>query len=384
MKKSIFIALFSVVFSTFLFAEDTAFRVIPITLLDEDTISFHISDTHTQIGGPRPSFAPQPQVNLRPQLRATLRVRGEHDLNENVNRFNIPNARVVLFGNATEWLSYQMQVDLNNHGQFRFLDMEARFREGRDFSFRVGQMLVPFGQIQQLVPRMVALCDLAWVVSRMSGSFRDIGVNATYRFRINGFPIFLTGGVYNGAGIGGVPGWTNNVAHSFRLMAGTADNIRFSLKTYHNDIHEIYGIDFRFFRNGFTIDAEFLGGNYVRSGIILGNDTLPTQTMQKIGSLLHVGKMFQTGRNTVRYIEPIVRWDMMGMANNFDFSDANRLTFGLNLGFREFNERQFFRTGELRLNYGHTFVNEARAPLYFGNNPRLWASMIMVEFLFEI
>ena len=359
MRKSIFIALFSVVFGTFLFAEN------------QDTIAEN------------PTAQLAPQVNLRPQLRATLRVRGEHDLNENVNRFNVPNARVVLFGNATEWLSYQMQVDLNNHGQFRFLDMEARFREGRDFSFRAGQMLVPFSQIQQLVPRMVALTDLPWIVTQgRSGAFRDIGINATYRFRVNGFPIFFTGGIYNGAGIGNPTiDWTNNVAHSFRLMAGTADNIRFSIKTYHNEHHELYGVDFRFFRNGFTIDAEFLRGNYIRHTI---GDRPSLETSRQVGSLLHVGKMFQTGRNTVRYLEPIVRWDMLGMADNFDISDANRLTFGLNLGFREFNQRQFFRTGELRLNYGHTFVNEARAPLYFGNNPRLWANMIMVEFMLEI
>jgi len=365
MKKSIFIALFSVVFSTFLFAEN------------QDTVAEN------------PTAQITPQVNLRPQLRATLRVRGEHDLNENVNRFNVPNARVVLFGNATEWLSYQMQVDLNNHGQFRFLDMEARFREGRDFSFRAGQMLVPFSQIQQLVPRMVALTDLPWIVTQgRSGAFRDIGVNATYRFRVNGFPIFFTGGIYNGAGIGNPTiDWTNNMAHSFRLMAGTADNIRFSIKTYHNELHELYGVDFRFFRNGFTIDAEFLRGNYVRT--FAGEYYSTTEISRQVGSLLHVGKMFQTGRNTVRYLEPIVRWDMLGMANNFDISDANRLTFGLNLGFREFNQSQFFRTGELRLNYGHTFVNAERAHLYFGDqdiasNRRAWANMITVEFLFEI
>jgi len=364
MKKTFFIALFSVIFSTFLFAEN------------QDTVAEN------------PTSQIAPQVNLRPQLRATLRVRGEHDLNENVNRFNVPNARVVLFGNATEWLSYQMQVDLNNHGQFRFLDMEARFREGRDFSFRAGQMLVPFSQIQQLVPRMVALTDLPWIVTQgRSGAFRDIGINATYRFRVNGFPIFFTGGIYNGAGIGNPTiDWTNNVAHSFRLMAGTADNIRFSIKTYHNEHHELYGVDFRFFRNGFTIDAEFLRGNYIRHTI---GDRPSLETSRQVGSLLHVGKMFQTGRNTVRYLEPIVRWDMLGMANDFDISDANRLTFGLNLGFRDFNQSQFFRTGELRLNYGHTFVNAERAHLYFGDqdiasNRRAWANMITVEFLFEI
>ena len=116
MRKSIFIALFSVVFSTFLFAEN------------QDTTVIAGSTRNPLAIAENPTAQLAPQVNLRPQLRATLRVRGEHDLNENVNRFNIPNARVVLFGNATEWLSYQMQVDLNNHGQFRFLDMEARFR----------------------------------------------------------------------------------------------------------------------------------------------------------------------------------------------------------------------------------------------------------------
>jgi len=74
----------------------------------------------------------------------------------------------------------------------------------------------------------------------------------------------------------------------------------------------------------------------------------------------------------------------MGLANSENFSDANRLTFGINFGFREFNQRQFFRTGELRLNYAHTFVNEARAPIYFGANPALWSNKLILEFTLEI
>jgi len=142
MRKAVFISLFSVFWGMFLFAAE------------KDTVA----------NNSQPTVASR--INLNPQLRATLRVRGEHRFDENLNRFNIPNARVAMFGNANEWLSYQMQVDLNANGQFRFLDMEARFREGKKFSFRAGQMLVPFTQLQQIVPRMVALCELPWVVSR--------------------------------------------------------------------------------------------------------------------------------------------------------------------------------------------------------------------------
>ncbi|MCL2413400.1 MAG: OprO/OprP family phosphate-selective porin [Bacteroidales bacterium] len=357
MRKAVSIALFLIFFGTSLFAEE------------RDTV---LNNVESNLNS---------EINLNPQFRGTLRVRGEHDFNENVNRFSVVNARAVVFGNANEWLSYQMQVDLNNHGQFRLLDMEARFRENRDLSFRVGQMLVPFGQIQQLVPRMVVFTELPWIVRYMSGSFRDIGVNATYRFRINDFPASFTGGIYNGAGINN-PVWSNSFAHSFRLMFGGMSGFRFSLKTYHAENlaleiptkHEIYGIDFRFFNNGLTIDAEIIRGNYIRAG----------ETMRKVGSFLHVGQLFHTGKNTLKYLEPIVRWDMMGMANNFDFSDANRLTFGLNFGFREFNQNQFFRTAELRLNYAMNFVNENRASLYFGDNRALWANKLILEFLLEI
>ena len=228
---------------------------------------------------------------------------------------------------------------------------------------------------------MVALCELPWVVSRMSGSLRDIGVNATYRFQINDFPAMFIGGIYNGEGIGQTTAWSNDFAHSFRLMFGAMEGVRMSIKTYHNAHHEIYGVDFRFFRNGFTVDAEVIRGNYIRPGAVGGHYI--HETIRKVGSLLHVAQMVQTG-GLVKYLEPVVRWDMMGLANSADFSDANRLTFGINFGFREFNQRQFFRTAELRLNYAHVFVNEARAPLYFGDNRALWSNKLMLEFTFEI
>ncbi|MDR0437039.1 MAG: OprO/OprP family phosphate-selective porin, partial [Bacteroidales bacterium] len=176
-------------------------------------------------------LACNPIINTKPQFRGTLKVRGEHNFYENHNRFNIANARVALLGNVNEWLSYNMQVDLSADGQFRVLDIEARFRQSKDFSFSIGQFHIPFTQTQQITPRMAAFADLPWVVRYMSGPLRDIGVMANYRFEIDDFPVNFTGTLFNGSGNNN-PAWTNHLGHSFRLQFGKMNHIRYALKTY--------------------------------------------------------------------------------------------------------------------------------------------------------
>jgi hypothetical protein len=324
---------------------------------------------------------PAPQINTKPQFRATLRARGEHDLDQNLSRFAIMNARACLFGNLNEWLGYQVQVDLSADGQFRILDLEARFRQSKQFSFRIGQQIIPFAQLERIVPRMVALCDLPWVAQHMSGSLRDIGITANYRFNTN-FPINLTGSLINGSGNNN-PVWTNQLGHSFRLQFGSVNDIRFSLKTYHAENmslasprkNELYGADFRYFNNGFTVDAEIIRGNLTQAGV----------KNQRISTLLHVAKMFDLENENLKYLEPIVRWDMMGVpftAGKTRPSNVDRLTFGLNFGFRPYNNSGFFRTGELRLNYAKYLGSNA--PIYFGENRSLWADKLILEFTLEI
>ena len=325
-----------------------------------------------------PNAMIKPEINTKPQFRATLRARGEHDLSQDLSRFAIMNARACLFGNLNEWLGYQMQVDLSADGQFRILDLEARFRQSKQFSFRIGQQIIPFAQLERIVPRMVALCDLPWVAQHMSGSLRDIGITANYRFNTN-FPINLTGSLINGSGNNN-PVWTNSLGHSFRLQFGSVNDIRFSLKTYHAKNvslavprkSELYGADFRYFNNGFTVDAEIIQGKF-NSNVING-----------IGGFLHVAKMVMFERKDLKYLEPIVRWDMMGPALKGNVFDAHRLTFGLNFGFRPFNQTQFFRTGELRLNYAKFLGNKDVIPAHFGGNRSLLSDKLILEFTLEI
>jgi hypothetical protein len=136
---------------------------------------------------------------------------------------------------------------------------------------------------------------------------------------------------------------------------------------------ELYGADFRYFNNGFTIETEIIRGNYIQAG----------ETTQKIAGLLHVAQMFTLNKKDLKYIEPLVRWDIMG-ETNANFSDANRLTFGLNFGFAPFNQTQFSRKAELRLNYAKYFVNKDKAPIYFGDSQALWHDKVILEFLFDI
>ena len=357
----------------------SVFSIFLGVLFAEETINANAEQTATQ-----PTATPQ--INTRPQFRGTLRVRSEYELESKYQRFAINNARACLFGNVNEWMSYQMQVDLNGNGRFRVLDAEVRFRQTKDFSFRIGQMLTPFAQLQQIVPRMVALTELPFVARHMYGeNLRDIGVTANYRFRVQDVPVNVTGMLFNGAGIGNdltVP-MTKTLGNTFKLTVGTMNGFRGALKTYHaenlsNLRRQLYGLELRYFINGLTIDTEIVRGTFIQNR---GLDGIDETSTTNIGSLVHVGKMFKTERETLKYIEPIVRWDMMGKVNRMDDEkNASRLTFGLNFGFRPYNQAQTFRTGELRLNYEKFFGN----PVHLGPTSAQMRDKVILEFTFEI
>jgi hypothetical protein len=107
-------------------------------------------------------------------------------------------------------------------------------------------------------------------------------------------------------------------------------------------------------------------------------------TSGRIGWFLQAAQAIKTDWGFVRYVEPVARWDMMGLANSADFMDANRLTVGLNFGFNE-----TVRRTELRLQYEHYFVNENMAPTLFGSsswgpNEFIWHNKITLELLVNI
>jgi hypothetical protein len=320
--------------------------------------------------GPNPN---EPQVDLKPKFRGTLRTRYEYDFNENLNRFAVRNARAAVSGNANHWISYLMQVDLSDNGVFRILDAEIQMKPVENLTLIVGQTFVPFIQKHLLTPGQALFTNRAMVNKYMSGAPRDIGVYANYCFLFDEiFPINLSAAVFNGSGTNN-PRWTEpiDLGYAAQLMFGSMDNFQLALKTYRarNDYGtEIQGVDLRYFNkdwsDGFTFEAE----------VVIG--TLNYKHVWRYGYYFQAGNMFRTGNYAVKYIEPIARWDVMGFRRFFEVSDANRLTLGMNFGFDP-----TYRKTELRLNYEKYFVDKDYTEFYFGSDNTSWHDKIVLELL---
>ncbi|MCL2682649.1 MAG: OprO/OprP family phosphate-selective porin [Bacteroidales bacterium] len=343
------------------------FSIVCGTLLAQDTDTLEIEPVK------------QPWwINARPQFRGTVRAKYEHDLNKNLYRFNIRNARVIVSGIANDWISYQIQADLSDEGAFRILDADVRFQATNNLTLKVGQTFLPFIQPHLITPGEMLFANRALVNRYMSGSARDIGITANYRFPFY-IPINLSGALFNGAGTNN-PRWTEtkDLGYAFRLMFGSMDccghGTQFSLKTYQatdrdHIKNELYAIDFRYLRRFLTIEGELLRGNYI--GIF--DNAGDIEKRERIGCYLQASRIIMTKKQRLSYITPAARWDMMGGANRTDFSDVNRLTLGLNFGFR------VLRKTELKLNYEKYWVEKGKAPLYFGADNSFWHDKITLE-----
>ncbi|MCL2414169.1 MAG: porin [Bacteroidales bacterium] len=332
MRKAVLTSLFLVFFSTLLIAEK------------RDTV----------VDNPQPVLVSE--VDRTPQFRGVLRTRFEHDLNDNLSRFSVRNARVVMAGSVTQKINYLLQVDLSENGTFRVLDLEVRMNPTENLSLRIGQGIIPFYHLHMIAPSQVLFAERALACRFMTGHLRDIGIIADYRLSAGSVPIVLSGAVFNGAGINN-PEWRNisDFGYAFRVMIGSFDNVRLSFRTHHSTVannvrNRLYAIDFRYFNNGFAIDTEIISANFISPGV----------SDRRLGWCVQTSQIFRTDRQILNYIEPAVRWDMMA-AEHGRWSDANRLTLGVNFGFN-----QIYRRTQLRLNYEMYFVNEDRTAFYFG------------------
>jgi hypothetical protein len=312
------------------------------------------------------------QVNFKPKFRGTIRARGENDITESEGRFNVRNARAIVSGNANSWISYQMQVDLSDNGDFRVLDADIRLAPVNNITITVGQTFIPFNVRHAVTPGTTMFANRALAHKHMGAGNRDIGVVANYRHLWGNFPINFSAAVFNGEGIN-KPVWDNNVGYAFRVMFGTMDYVQYSLKTYQTDAVSLFSADFYYFNNGMTLETELMFGNYRPDG---------PYKEARLAWYLQAGQILDTDKQNknrrVKYIEPIARWDMMGLTNA-NVSDAHRMTLGVNFGLDK-----TYRKAELRLNYEKYIVKGYMTGIYFGENSTVWHDKVTLELLLNI
>ena len=75
-----------------------------------------------------------------PQLRGIVKTKVEYDLDNDLMRFAVRNARFGVKGKINNYFSYYVQVDLSDEGKIKMLDAYATYEPLSNFSISLGQM----------------------------------------------------------------------------------------------------------------------------------------------------------------------------------------------------------------------------------------------------
>jgi len=334
-------------------------------------------------------------VSYVPQIDGAVKVKLETDLSGGAYRFNVRNSRFGVKGNVSRNMTYRIQVDFNNEGKVSVLDSYAGYTVG-GFNVQLGQQQYHFSSDLDRGPTANMFANRSFLAKYLTGYYgselsggevvgyvrtlgsRDLGVMFTYAFEA-GVPMKVYAGAFNGSGINN-PEWSKKVNWVGRWEIGGSEGLRGSLAYYDGytplqlKVKEtdgdrttesvqtrlrMAGLELRYVRGGLFVEGE-----YARRFLDMG-------AVREVMTAALVHGYYRFGlpeKALVRYIAPIVRWDM---GNNIDYLntstrqreafDANRITVGANFGFGE----KLIRS-EVRLNYEKYLFG--RKPADFASN----------------
>lgn len=259
-------------------------------------------------------------------------------------RFNIRNSRFGIRGDVTKYLGYRAQIDLSNEGRLDVLDIYGDIKPIKGMSIKLGQSSVPFAPDYTTSPKTMMFANRTFIAKYFLPSTRDIGLVVGYKLDKN-VPFEFELGMFNGGKINN-PIWTKNPSFAGRIIYGSIDKLRASIKVYKleqkDESHLLYGVDASYFlKNKWLIQGEV-------------NQKSDYKGTTLTGYYLQTAYYFYF-KNTgmFKYIMPAVRWDAMGYnGDGHGLNDVQRFTIGVDFGFlkKPFNS-------VLRLNYENYFIN---------------------------
>lgn len=259
-----------------------------------------------------------------PQFDASLKTKYEYALGTGMSRFSVRNSRLGLSGNVTEPISYRVQVELSNEGQFTVLDLSATINLFKDFNLTLGQTSIPIYNSYVVSPQSIMFANRTFIGKFFTGT-RDIGASANYTIHTSIAPVMLEFGVFNGFTIND-PVWTNKLSYAARVQVGTMQGFRATAKIYDYPLSEqkdffVWGADLRYGGPRYKIEAEVMN----RHNKFNSTDRLSYYVQGGYSFPLKNVKLFHD-------ITPVVRWDAIGdQVNELNF-DASRITVGLDFG----------------------------------------------------
>lgn len=257
-----------------------------------------------------------------------LKSKFEYATETDATRFSIKNSRFAITGGLTPIVSYRAQLELSNSGDFSVLDLYGSVAPLEGLKVQLGQFSIPIHNSYVTNPGKLMFANRAFIGKYFTPSTRDIGVMATYDFKINEFPVGIDASMFNGNKYND-PVWTNSPSYSTRLRLGGMDGFRTTAKLYKYPKNELidymfYGFDFRYEASNWKVETELMHRENKAD-----NDKLMSAYLQ--GAYWFP---FQNGAIFKNMITA-ARWDAMGSNQTNDDIDVNRFTFGLGFSFTD-------------------------------------------------
>jgi len=286
-----------------------------------------------------------PNIIQKSKFDGVIKTKVETSTEFGVMRFNVRNSRLGLRGDISEYLSYRVQVEFSNEGNFSPLDIFGTLKLFKNFSLLLGQQPIPFENSYIISPTEMMFANRAFLGKYFTPGTRDIGAVVQYRFRIIDFPMETQAGMFNGNRINN-PQWTEKPSFAFRLIAGKMDGFRTTAKMYRytskqNDSF-FWAADIHYATSVLKIETEVMNRHSSATGLNL----FGTYIQSSYTFALREAKMFHS-------LTPVARWDAMGYDvwnKNFD---VNRVTTGIHFGLTSIPFDSL-----LRIDYEHYFVRK--------------------------
>ncbi|MFI3266360.1 MAG: porin [Rikenellaceae bacterium] len=273
-------------------------------------------------------------------------------------RFAVRNAHIGVTGNASESVTYQIQVNFHNLASVSVLDSWIKYRYSR-FDVTLGQQFIHLtADFDRAGPKSSLFTTRSYgnvfIPAYTNGTTlkslgnRDIGLYANYTLGCD-LPITLSAGVFNGAGINQIS-WSDHVNILARLQIGRSKGLSAGASAYTGstpylqDI-SIYSAEVRYVSNSLFVEAN-LQNQQLREDEDSLYQSMSTGLIQGYYTFkLKANKAFES-------IAPTLRYDF---GNNVNYSnsssstvervDVERITAQLNFNFNGAKIRSRFSIG---------------------------------------
>ena len=269
-------------------------------------------------------------------------------------RFSVRHATLGTRGQISKTLSYCYHIDFSTENKITVLDLYARLTPTDRWTFTLGQQYHPLFNSWTVAPNDVDYINRPFV-GKYFASSRDLGFTAKYALKKEGFPVNLEYGVYNGTGINN-PSWNSSMVQGGKIEFGSMKKgVRatakfFSAKNAQDTKDFYWGADLRYACDAFKVESEVMTKNMPSQDVCCtGKPVYQPGTL----SAVYAQAMYKIKAkgNTLKRIEPLLRWDAMG----YDMKDrgfgVNRVTAGLNFVLNTSYTSMF------RINYEQYFNN---------------------------